>query len=120
MQKIASTLQKFSKNKVMLPPVCANFVVMMDSFKINTKQLKLYLQLTIVCTIVVLMVVQLVSSLTNDWVQHQAGLSLPDLASTSTLSYDLEQLYTVHSIIEKAMSDLSNKIETLQLQERLS
>ena len=55
-------------------------------------------------------------SIINDWMIHQAGLPQPDL-TVSTLSADLEQLASAHCKIEKAVSDLSNKIETLQLQE---
>ena len=44
---------------------------------------------------------------------HQSGLPQPDL-SVSTVTEDLA---SAHSKIEKAVSDLSHKIEALQLQE---
>ena len=55
-------------------------------------------------------------NLTNDWVQHQAyGLSKPD-QSTSTLK-DLEQLSSAHNTLEKAVLDLTSRINNLQVQE---
>ena len=38
-------------------------------------------------------------------------------SSINTLQQDLGQLASVNSKIEKAVSDLANKVETLQLQE---
>jgi len=55
-------------------------------------------------------------SIVNDWMSHQAGLPRRDLTD-STLAEDLDQLASAHCKIEKAVSDLSSKIETLQLQE---
>ena len=55
-------------------------------------------------------------SITNDWMKHQASLSQPG-PSDNTLHQDLGLLALAHSKIEKAVSDLANKIETLQLQE---
>ena len=47
---------------------------------------------------------------------HQSGLTQPDL-SVTTVTEDLDQLASAHSKIEKAVSDLSYKIEALQIQE---
>jgi len=55
-------------------------------------------------------------SIVNDWMCHQSGLPQPDL-SVSTVTEDLDQLASAHGKIEKAVSDLSHKIEALQLQE---
>jgi len=55
-------------------------------------------------------------SITNDWMKDHAGLSHPD-SSVNTLQQDHGQLALAHGKIEKAVSDLANKFETLQLQE---
>lgn len=55
-------------------------------------------------------------SIVNDWMRHQSGLLQPDL-STSNVAEDIDQLASAHCKIEKAVSDLSQKIEALQVQE---
>jgi len=47
---------------------------------------------------------------------HQSGLPKPDL-SASTVAEEIDQLVSAHCKIEKAVLDLSHKIEALQLQE---
>ena len=56
-------------------------------------------------------------NITNEWIQHQACGSSKPGSSAPTLSDKIESLTTAHNTIQKAVSDLSNKIVNLQSQE---
>jgi len=56
-------------------------------------------------------------NITNEWIQHQACGSSKIELSAPTLSDKIESLTTAHNTIQKAVSDLSNKIVNLQSQE---